>query len=71
MSSATRSTVLVAGSANLDFVVRATHVPAPGETVLGRGFSTFPGGKGANHRPQRIGTRVEGRELAVSRRQQS
>ena len=48
MSSAARSTVLVAGSANLDFVVRATHVPAPGETVLGRGFSTFPGGKGAN-----------------------
>ena len=42
------STVLVAGSANLDFVVRAAHVPAPGETVLGRGFRTFPGGKGAN-----------------------
>ena len=29
-------TVLVAGSANLDFVVRAPHVPAPGETVLGK-----------------------------------
>ncbi|WP_430387552.1 ribokinase [Dyella sp. 20L07] len=41
-------TVLVAGSANLDFVVRAPHVPAPGETVLGRHFTTFPGGKGAN-----------------------
>jgi len=40
--------VLVAGSANLDFVVRAAHVPAPGETVLGRAFDTFPGGKGAN-----------------------
>ena len=40
--------VLVAGSANLDFVVRADHVPAPGETVLGRDFATFPGGKGAN-----------------------
>ena len=40
--------VLVAGSANLDFVVRARRVPAPGETVLGRGFATFPGGKGAN-----------------------
>jgi ribokinase len=48
MSIAARSTVLVAGSANLDFVVRAAHVPAPGETVLGHGFSTFPGGKGAN-----------------------
>src|ERR1700733_8121307 len=43
-----RKTVLVAGSANLDFVVRAAHVPAPGETVLGRDFMTFPGGKGAN-----------------------
>jgi ribokinase len=40
--------VLVAGSANLDFVVRAAHVPAPGETILGRAFETFPGGKGAN-----------------------
>jgi len=40
--------ILVAGSANLDFVVRATHIPAPGETVLGREFRTFPGGKGAN-----------------------
>lgn len=46
--SAARNTVLVAGSANLDFVVRAPHVPAPGETVLGHGFRTFPGGKGAN-----------------------
>lgn len=40
--------VLVAGSANLDFVVHAPHIPAPGETVLGREFQTFPGGKGAN-----------------------
>ncbi|MBT9458124.1 MAG: ribokinase [Burkholderiaceae bacterium] len=40
--------ILVAGSANLDFVVRAPHIPAPGETVLGGAFQTFPGGKGAN-----------------------
>lgn len=40
--------ILVAGSANLDFVVRAPHIPAPGETVLGGGFRTFAGGKGAN-----------------------
>jgi ribokinase len=43
-----KSMILVAGSANLDFVVRAGHIPAPGETVLGRDFQTFPGGKGAN-----------------------
>ena len=40
--------ILVAGSANLDFVVRAKTIPAPGETVLGSNFQTFPGGKGAN-----------------------
>ncbi|MES2949086.1 MAG: ribokinase [Pseudomonadota bacterium] len=40
--------ILVAGSSNLDFVVSAHHIPAPGETVLGRDFKTFPGGKGAN-----------------------
>lgn len=40
--------ILVAGSANLDFVVRADHIPGPGETVLGREFKTYPGGKGAN-----------------------
>ncbi|GEM47899.1 ribokinase [Deinococcus cellulosilyticus] len=40
--------ILVAGSANLDFVVRASRIPAPGETVLGENFETFAGGKGAN-----------------------
>ncbi len=40
--------ILVAGSANLDFVVRAAHIPTPGETVLGQGLTTYPGGKGAN-----------------------
>lgn len=48
MNAARGGTVLVAGSANLDFVVRAPHVPAPGETVLGGELQTFPGGKGAN-----------------------
>ena len=43
-----RGSILVAGSANIDFVVRAAHVPAPGETVLGRDLATVPGGKGAN-----------------------
>ena len=40
--------ILVAGSANLDFVVRAAHIAAPGETVIGHGLASFPGGKGAN-----------------------
>lgn len=41
-------TVFVAGSANLDFVLRVPHCPAPGETVLGHSLATFAGGKGAN-----------------------
>ena len=40
--------VLVAGSANADYVVRAAHIPAPGETVLGGDLTIVPGGKGAN-----------------------
>jgi ribokinase len=40
--------VLVVGSANMDLVVRTSRFPAPGETVLGSEFQTFPGGKGAN-----------------------
>lgn len=40
--------ILVTGSANLDFAVHASHIPAPGETVMGRDFKTFTGGKGAN-----------------------
>ena len=32
----------------MDFVVRTDHLPAPGETVLGRAFQMIPGGKGAN-----------------------
>ena len=40
--------IAVAGSLNMDFVVRVSHLPAPGETVLGRDFQMIPGGKGAN-----------------------
>ncbi len=40
--------VVVVGSVNIDLVARAAKIPAPGETLLGRGFATHPGGKGAN-----------------------
>ncbi len=40
--------IAVVGSLNMDFVVRVPHLPAPGETVLGREFQMIPGGKGAN-----------------------
>ncbi len=40
--------IAVVGSANLDLIGRAERLPRPGESVLGHGFSTSPGGKGAN-----------------------
>ena len=40
--------IVVVGSLNADLVVRVERFPAPGETVAGRDFSLFPGGKGAN-----------------------
>ena len=40
--------VVVVGSANVDLVVRAPRHPVPGETLLGTGFATHAGGKGAN-----------------------
>jgi ribokinase len=43
-----RSQVVVVGSLNADFVVRVARFPVAGETVVGREFHVFPGGKGAN-----------------------
>jgi len=40
--------IVVVGSINMDLVVRAPHLPQPGETIIGSDFKTFPGGKGAN-----------------------
>ena len=40
--------IIVVGSANTDMVIRADHFPQPGETILGNGFMTNHGGKGAN-----------------------
>lgn len=40
--------IVVVGSINLDLVVGADRIPQAGETVMGRSFTTFYGGKGAN-----------------------
>jgi ribokinase len=40
--------IVVVGSANMDVVGIAEHLPQPGETVLGDSFVMVPGGKGAN-----------------------
>lgn len=40
--------IVVVGSTNMDMVVKTTHIPSPGETVLAGSFFMNPGGKGAN-----------------------
>lgn len=40
--------IVVFGSINVDLLVQVPHLPRPGETVLGPGYRTVPGGKGAN-----------------------
>jgi ribokinase len=40
--------IVVLGSANMDLVATTASLPRPGETVLGRDFTTVAGGKGAN-----------------------
>src|SRR5690606_16074322 len=40
--------IIVVGSMNMDMVVKTSHIPQSGETVLGGSFFMNPGGKGAN-----------------------
>ncbi|HEY2862706.1 MAG TPA: ribokinase [Casimicrobiaceae bacterium] len=40
--------VIVFGSINLDLVTRVARLPSPGETLIGSGSTSYPGGKGAN-----------------------
>lgn len=40
--------ITVVGSINLDLIATVERLPAPGETLRSDGFSTAPGGKGAN-----------------------
>src|SRR5579864_733207 len=55
--------IVVVGSLNMDFVVLVEHLPAPGETVLGRNFQMIPGGKGANQAV--AAARLGGNSVAV------
>jgi len=67
--------IAVLGSANMDVVIEVPNIPGPGETVLGRSASRYPGGKGANQAVAaarlgetvtffgKVGTDVFGKEL--------
>lgn len=52
--------ILVVGSFVMDLIVTTARFPEAGETVLGSGFTTAPGGKGANQAIQaaRLGADV-------------
>lgn len=54
--------VVVVGSINVDLVTQAPRFPQPGETLLGDGFVTVPGGKGAN---QAVAAARLGAEVAL------
>ena len=43
-----KTKITVVGSINLDMVTTAERLPDQGETMMGQGFETAPGGKGAN-----------------------
>src|ERR1041385_4011961 len=43
-----QKSVVVVGSINLDLVAVADRIPHIGETIIGRSFDIFYGGKGAN-----------------------
>ncbi|MHA4811136.1 ribokinase [Flavitalea flava] len=55
-----KPSILVIGSSNTDMVIKADHLPAAGETILGGVFFMNPGGKGANQAvaAARLGGRV-------------
>jgi len=43
-----KKSIVIVGSINLDLVVGAERIPRVGETVRGKTFKMFFGGKGAN-----------------------
>ena len=69
---------IVLGGLNFDLVIRGSRMPGKGESVFGKSFSTFPGGKGANQAVQlarlgvqtymfgRVGNDIYGDQLVAS-----
>jgi len=55
-----RKPIVIVGSITMDLVTRTPRIPAIGQTLIGTGFETTPGGKGANQAvaAARLGYRV-------------
>ncbi len=54
--------IVVIGSLNLDLVAKVSRMPTEGETLPGMGFTTYPGGKGAN---QAVAAALLGGDVAI------
>ncbi len=56
----TRKPIVIVGSITMDLVTRTPRIPAIGQTLIGTGYHTTPGGKGANQAvaAARLGYRV-------------
>ncbi|MCC6288992.1 MAG: ribokinase [Chitinophagaceae bacterium] len=55
-----KKSIVIIGSSNTDMVIKTSHLPEPGETVIGGEFFMNAGGKGANQAvaASRLGGRV-------------
>src|SRR6516164_100033 len=45
---ASQKPIVIVGSVTMDLVTRTPQIPRVGQTLIGSGFHTTPGGKGAN-----------------------
>ena len=68
ISHAKKPRILVVGSFMMDLIASAERAPNAGETVIGKKFTTAPGGKGVNQAVQcaRLGARRYGRPVGTT-----